>query len=99
MAAGAVAFIASLENYLVPGIAYGNGGISDFITFSVVNHKKKARFFPAMAVTANQLLGLRTAVTANNGDDNKPSPGFHCLLVNSSIKRLYTQPEGSFDTV
>ena len=32
----------------------------------------------------NQLLELRTAVPAKkNGDDNKPSPGFHYFLINS----------------
>ena len=40
-------------------------------------------------ITDNQLLELRTAVMAKkNGDDNTPSPGFHCFFINSSIKKL-----------
>lgn len=38
------------------------------------------------AITDNQLLELRTAVTAKNGNDNKPSQGFHRSFINSNIK-------------
>lgn len=36
----------------------------------------------------NQLGELLTAVIAKKGDANKPSPGFHCFVVKSSMKRL-----------